>query len=233
MARFPIILACGLVAACGPAAQLDPSPQRDPAIMAALAEPLLSDPDLAGSQTPTILTGGGPAQGWVPLFGPDDQEAARARAEAAAMFGGGEVPPAPPVRAEQRWPTLPHLPTAAFVAAQLPFAAPCAASLRYSFGWAAQMPEAVPLYPRSHVQEAAGSDQDGCRLRVVNFRTPVTPEDVVAFYHGVGSGNALAPRITRAGNDLVVSGEGGGQTFVVYVRARPDGTAEADLVTSG
>lgn len=232
MARFPIILACGLLAGCGPAEQGDPSPPRDPAIMAALAEPLLSDPDLAAAQTATILTGGGPAQGWVPLFGPSAQEAARTREEAAGQFDG-PIPPAPPPHEEQRWPQLIPLPTAAMIAAQLPFAARCAGSLAYGFRWAADLPEDLPVYPRAQVQEAAGSDAHGCRLRVVNFRSAARVQDLADFYHAAAVSAGLAPQVTRAGTDLVISGEANGLTFVLYVRSLPGGMSEADFVTSG
>lgn len=233
MPRLLLLLSVWLLTSCNEAQQPEAPPLRDPAIMGALWQPLLSDTDLAGaSGTAGLLAGGGPPAGGVPLFGPDEAEAARARAEA-LNFLDGAMPPAPaPVERLDRSP-LARAVTAGAAAQALPFAAKCAPSLGYSFIWAARLPEAIPVYPRAHAQEAGGSDAGGCRLRVVNFRTPVSPADVVGFYHAAAARAGLSPKIAVAGGDQVVSGSGGGLSFAIYVRSRPDGMTEADLVTNG
>ncbi len=48
--------------------------------------------------------------------------------------------------------------------------------------WANRLPAAFPVYPRGAVQEAAGTDDDACALRVVNFQTGVSLDDVIDFY---------------------------------------------------
>lgn len=233
MDRLLPLLALWLLASCSQSVPTEPPSPRDPAIMAALSEPLLSDPDLVGaSGTAGLLTGGGPPEGGVPLFGPDEAEAARARAEALDIIGGA-MPPAPGAMQRLDRSPLARAATAAAVAQALPFAARCAPSLGYSFVWAARLPAAIPVYPRAHAQEAGGSDAGGCKLRVVNFRTPVSPNDVIAFYHAAADRAGLSPRIAIAGPDQVVSGAGGGLSFAVYVRSRADGMTEADLVTNG
>lgn len=232
MERLPPLLALGLLTACGEAALPERAPLRDPAIMGALSEPLLSDPDLAGaSRNASILSGGGPVDGGLPLFGPDDKEAARARAEAAELLGG-RVPAAPRAERASDLPSLEGARTAAAIAAAIPFAAKCAPALSYSFRWAAKLPAQVPVYPRAHAQEAGGNDAAGCKLRVVNFRTPVGVADVIAFYHASAARAGLVPRVTAAGADQVVSGGKGGLTFTVHVRKMADGMTEADLVTN-
>lgn len=229
----PQLLGLSLLAACGGAAEPAATPLRDPAIMGALSEPLLSDIDLVGaSRNATMLSGGGLAEGGVPLFGPDDKEADRARAEAARLLGGA-VPPAPAPNGAAPQSPLGRAATAAAVAAAVPFAARCAPSLDYSFAWAARLPAALPVYPRAHAQEAGGSDADGCRLRVVNFRTPVAVAEVVGFYHASAARAGLAPRVAKAGEDQVVRGAKGGLSFAVHARATGDGMTEVDLVTEG
>ena len=49
--------------------------------------------------------------------------------------------------------------------------------------WAAKLPAAFPVYPRGNTQEAAGTDEGQCALRVVSFLTPVALEEVLAFYY--------------------------------------------------
>ena len=233
MDRLLILFLFSLLAACGEPQAPATQSLRDPAIMGALSERLMSDPDLVGaSRKATILTGGGLRDGGLPLFGPDDKEADRARAEAAEVLGG-TVPHVPDPESGAEQSALARASTAASVAAAVPFAAKCAPKLTYSFGWAAQMPAAVPIYPRGQVQEAGGSDQAGCRLRVINFRTPVAISDVIDFYQAMGLQAGLEPKVARAGEDRIVSGAQAGLVFTVHARRSADGTTEVDLVTNG
>lgn len=233
MDRFLPLLALGLLTACGDAAVPETTPLRDPAIMGVLSEPLLSDPDMvSASRNAAMLSGGGPAEGGVPLFGPDDKEAARARDEAARLLGGAIVP-APRADGGAELSTVAQAQTAASVAAALPFAVKCASSLGYSFAWAAKLPAAVPVYPRAHAQEAGGSDAAGCKLRVVNFRTPVAVNDVIDFYHASAARAGLVPQVSKAGKDTVVSGGKGALSFAVHARRMADGVTEVDLITNG
>jgi len=233
MDRFLPLLAISLLTACGDAAAPETTPLRDSAIMGALSEPLLSDPDMVGaSRNATMLAGGGPAEGGVPMFGPDDKEANRARDEAARLLGGA-IAPAPRAEAGADVSAVAKAQTAASVAAALPFAAKCASSLGYSFGWAAKVPATLRVYPRAHTQEAGGSDAAGCKLRVVNFRTPVAASDVIAFYHASAARAGLVPQVSKAGKDKVVSGGKGTLSFAVYARRTADGMTEVDLITNG
>lgn len=229
----PQLLGLCLLTACGDAAAPETTPLRDPAIMGALSEPLQSDPDLVGaSRNATMLSGGGPAEGGVPLFGPDDKEAARARDAALALLGGS-ISAAPVAQGGPGKSAVAAAATAASVAAALPFAASCASSLDYSFAWAARLPATLPIYPRAQAQEAGGSDAGGCRLRVVNFRTPVAVSDVIDFYHASAARGGLVPRVSQAGEDQVVTGGKAGLSFAVYARRMSDGMTEVDLVTNG
>lgn len=233
MDRFLPLLSLILLAACSKPPAPEADTMRDPAIMGALSEPLMSDLDLGeGSRNATILAGATLLDGGLPLFGPDDKEAERARAEAAAMFEGA-IPPAPAPQGGDKTSPLAGALTAASVAAAVPFAAKCAASLSYSFNWAAHLPEAAPVYPRAQVQEAGGSDQPGCRLRVVNFQTPVAIRDVIDFYYASAASLDLPVTRLTAGDDQVVSGGTNGLAFTVYARRMANGMTEVDLVTNG
>lgn len=233
MDRFLPLLALGLLTACGGEEPQKTEQLRDPAIVGALLEPLLTDPDLVGpSRNATLLSGGGPAEGGVPLFRRDDKEADRARSEAFSRMGG-TIPAAPRATAGDGNSPIASAATAAGVAAAVPFAARCAGSLSYSFIWAARLPDPLIVYPRAHAEEAAGTDAAGCKLRVVSFRTPVTVRDVIDFYHAVALNIGANPQVSAVGQDQVVSGKSAALNFVVHARALSDGTTEADLIVMG
>ena len=83
------------------------------------------------------------------------------------------------------------------------------------------------------MQEAAGTDQAGCALRVVNFQTPVAIDDVVDFYFSSASKAGYSARRVRDGGDDILGGVKGGASYVVYARRLASGATEVDLVTSG
>ncbi len=199
----------------------------DPAISGALADEIMIDPDLIRQEgRNSALGGGGPARAPVPPAHSGPEAAAAARGDAQRLAGVLQRAPAPAQGAA----------TGSGVTAALAETGSgkdCVAGLEYSATWAARLPAAIPVYPRGAVLEAAGTDRPGCRLRVVNFLTPVTLDDVADFYwtRARSAGYAAQHRIETG--DRVLSGKGrGGASFILYARER-DGMTEVDLVTSG
>ncbi len=109
----------------------------------------------------------------------------------------------------------------------------CAAKVQYDKGWAGKLPAELPLYPQAAVQEAAGTDGDGCALRVVSFGTPVDQLDVIGFYRTMALKAGYSADYRLDGSDQVLGGKRGGQAYVVYARKQANGLTEVDLVTSG
>jgi hypothetical protein len=109
----------------------------------------------------------------------------------------------------------------------------CTKKAQYSATWAGKLPKDLPVYPRGAVQEAAGTDADGCHLRVVNFVSPVTPRDVIDFYYTKATAAGYGAEYRMDGSDNVLGGRKGGQAYVVYVRKLANGLTEVDLVSSG
>ncbi len=79
----------------------------------------------------------------------------------------------------------------------------------------------------------AGTDRDGCKLRVVGFVTPVPVSDVLDYYATRAADQGFAMRRTREGDDETLEGAKGTARYAVIVRRRADGLTQADLVTSG
>ena len=229
-----LVPAALVLAGCGASAPAEPPSERDPAVVAALDDPLASDPDLAGpGGHDTVLAGGGPARAEIPLDLTGPEEAARAR-EAARTLLGGAIPAAPaPVRQTERSRLAePATPQAVAEAAGLgpPH---CPARLADGFIWAARLPESVPIYPRGHARIAAGSDADGCRMRVVRFVSAGSVQDLVDFYHAAARRAGLSAEHRREGEYAVVVGRRGASGFAAFVRSGEPGLSEVELVTSG
>lgn len=229
---FCALLACVLAACDGerPESVLD---EIDPAVIAAINDQILTDPDLSRqNEGNAALTGG--IDHALPLVNDSPRAIDAAREEARALVGGrdrfGRLPPVGERQAE-----IP-LESRITVTARAAYAGAtqaCVRSLDRGFIWAARVPAAFPVYPRGATQEAAGSDAAGCALRAVNFRTPVPLEEVLAFYHTRALDAGFTSTLATAGDESVLRGEHEGAFFALYARTGASGLTEADLVILG
>lgn len=227
-----------LLAACGqddgdsaPLVQHIGDPLMDPA----LSEQILVDPDMVNRNTANRPISLGPEDGSVPLPDRGTDAARAARGEALELISGIiAMRRAPqPERVDGKLPESARLSVAARAASAGDDNRDCASVAEFSAIWAARMPEAFPVYPRGVVQEAAGTDTNGCHLRVVNFATPVALGDVMDFYFTRGASNGFAmQRVLQDGED-VLGGTQGGRSFMVFARTQDDGMTTVDLVTTG
>ena len=202
---------------------------------AALADQIMVDPDMVNRNSANLVASFPSQDGFVPV--PDAGSAAimAAREEAIAMLGGAAaLRHAPePTRVEGELPPEAALSVAARAASAGEGMEDCAALAEFSAIWAARLPEAFPVYPRGAVHEAAGSDAGACKLRVVNFTTPVPLADVMDFYFTRADAAGFEiQRVLQDGDD-VLGGTKGGASVMVFARSRDDGMTDFDLVTSG
>jgi len=202
--------------------------------MAAIWSPLMVDPALGGlDRDAAVVSGDDTARVTVPVLASGPEAAAAARA-AAIKLAGGTIASAPAAAASGAAGAPRDLETAAQVAAASgPGGAACARSIEYSARWAAMLPDPLGVYPLGAVQEAAGSDRAGCSLRVVNFLTPVGPQDVVDFYYTRASKAGFDARHRLDGDTQVLAGRRGAASYQIRTRARDGGLTEVDLVSSG
>lgn len=204
----------------------------DPALTGALADQIMVDPDLAGQNKGGAAMGAnGPASAALPPPDKSAEAIAAARAEATKLAGGKIDPaPAPVSSAEAGAEAV----TPAQLAAQAQGAAAnCADKVEYSAAWATRLPAALSVYPRGNVVEAAGTDKDGCRLRVVNFVTPVPQKDVLDFYYTRARAAGFDAEHRTEGNDSVLGGSKGAAAYIIYVRKAASGMTEVDVIASG
>ena len=111
--------------------------------------------------------------------------------------------------------------------------ADCAEKAEYSAVWATRLPAALGVYPRGNVTEAAGTDKDGCRLRVVSFTTVVSPKDVMDFYYTRARAAGYDAEHSVEGGDSVLGGSKGSAAYVIYARKGENSQTEVDVVANG
>ena len=224
-----------LLAGCGDNDPPDKTANDDAAMSGALGKPITVDPDLAGENGANTVASVPSADGTVPSLDMSPEAVSAARAAALSLVGGpGAMKQAPAASGTtSALPKDSELTAAARAAASPGGRGDCAARARYTAAWAAKMPDAFPVYPKAAVQEAAGTDDGGCALRVVNFTTPVPGPEVLDFYYTRAAAAGFTAQHTRDGGEDALGGTKGRASYVVYVSKLPTGATSVDLVTNG
>jgi len=206
-----------LLVACNGQAQPTKDPNNDPALAGA---DIAGQPGANGAAASADMS-------------PPAREAARSAA--LALVGGPGAMKKAPAADVVSGPLPKDSPV---YAASLAAASPggtgdCAAQAKYTPAWAAKLPDTFPLYPKAGVQEAAGTDEGACALRVVNFITPVPVSEVMDFYFTRATNAGYSAQHIRQGGDDVLGGTKGSASFEVYARDLPNGGSSVDLITHG
>lgn len=232
-ARFALASLAGvlLLAGCDSSPKGEDATDQDPAMTGALGDQIMVDPDLAGQDGGAVRADGGQVELPPEQRSPEAIEAAKAEAK---KMAGGSLKSAPQPASGGTSSLVEGAATAAQVAQEAKAASTdCAEKVKYSTSWAAKLPSAFPVYPRGAVQEAAGTDSNGCKLRVVNFVTPVTPSDVVDFYYTRAANGGYGTEYRMDGSDYVLGGKRGSSSYLMYTRKLDNGLTEVDLIASG
>lgn len=220
----PLLSLALLLAGCDGNERAEPPPARDPQVARALNDPLMTDPDLSSrNEAAAALTV--EVDSGLPVLPATPEEVVRAKAEAAQIAGGADklVAPGEPVATGE--PLARDAAPRERLAALLGGSRACGNELAPSARWAARMPAALPIYPRAHTLDAAGSDAPKCRVRTVAFATPVPPGDVLAFYAArIRALGGAGPPLLQAGDDLRLRGAGGSLVYDIYARDERDRT---------
>lgn len=224
----PALLTALLLVGCGDEPPAQSEAPRDPAVVQALDDPLMTDPDLSsrneGAAAITVRT-----DGPLPILPVTAEDIAAARADAARMVGGEDkLAPVPPA-VGQVPPLAPNASPSDHLAV-LAGKTACKAKLSDSAIWAARLPAALPVYPRGATLAATGGDGRGCRVAAVRFSTPVPPAEVLAFYWQRAVAAGMAPVHLRVGERAVLQGQRTGEAFDLRVTAE-GGLTTVDLAT--
>jgi hypothetical protein len=226
-----VLSAAMLLAGCHSNPEAPAPAESDPAVTGALGEQIMVDPNLSEGKGAAVAANDGKVELPPQQRSPEAIQAAR---DEAMVQAGGNLKSAPAAQAGTASSLVESAATAAQVAQEAKAASvDCTKKAQYSATWAAKLPKEFPVYPRGAVQEAAGTDADGCRLRVVNFVSPVSPRDVIDFYYTKATGSGYGAEYRMDGADHVLGGRKGGQAYVVYARKAGNGLTEVDLIASG
>jgi hypothetical protein len=224
-----------LLAGCGGKDEPARTANDDAAMSGALGKPLTTDPDLAGENGANTAASVPSADGSVPSLDLSPEAVTAARAAALKLVGGpGAMKQAPAASVTSGpLPQDSQLTAAARAAASPGGQGDCAARASHTASWAAKLPDAFPVYPKAAVQEAAGTDDGACNLRVVNFTTPVPLPEVLDFYYTRATAAGFTAQHARDGGEDVLGGTKGQASYVVYASKLPNGATSVDLVTNG
>ncbi len=107
----------------------------------------------------------------------------------------------------------------------------CGLNVQYSMDYAAKLPADMPLFPQAQVVEAAGSDDNGCRLRALTMNATGSVKAVAQYYAGAATKAGYRVSAKAEPDGTVISGKraADGGAFYVIVNAI-DGGSTADLV---
>lgn len=204
----------------------------DPASEQALNDEMMTDPDMAGrNEANAALSGTGNAA--IPNIDKSASAVEAARDRAGELVGGrSNMVFAPGAKALGNNATPSRAMVAAAKAAVAPGGENCGEKVTYTSAWAAKLPPAFPVYPRANTQEAAGTDEGACALRIVSFFTPVALDEVLAFYYTRAKGAGYSAEHVTAAGDNILSGMKGDAAYVVYGKRLPQGVTQIDLVTT-
>jgi hypothetical protein len=210
---------------------------NDPVVRGALEDQIMVDPALTGqSNRNAATTGDRPIDGGVPASRGGGAPA-EAVAEARTAVGGRLMSLPRPVQLDRgctdcaanraaRPATIGEL-------ARQQAGGRCTGRLTYGLDWARRLPATFPVYPRAALTEAAGVAGDACNVRVVNFQSRASLENVLAWYYTRARNGGYSAEHAIDGNDHYVGGTLGDQAYVVIARSLPGGITDVDLVATG
>lgn len=108
----------------------------------------------------------------------------------------------------------------------------CAANVQYSATWANRLGD-LALYPGAAVTEAAGSNDRGCALRVVSFKTAAAPTRVIDWYYTQATKAGYDGEQQTDGTQRILGGtRKDGGAYVVFVDPAANGGSAVDLVVN-
>jgi hypothetical protein len=206
--RLTAISAALALAACGQNGNANnralAANDADPALTSALADQVLTDPELAQQANRLNVR---PPEAPIRAEYPAGGTPVVRRASATTGPGGGAAPAAGGCGA--------------------------GADFAYGMEWAQRLPPFFPPYPGGRVTEAAGQDGGECRVRVVTFRTADPYQRVLDYYHHRAVAAGYSAEQQPRGRDHVLGGVNQTTNGAYYLIVTPQqGGSEVALIVN-
>lgn len=218
-------------------ALLGEADNSDPALTTALEDQIMVDQDLAGqSNANAALPGDAVSGSPIPETlhtAADAQEAISAgRLLSAPAPTEGEACAQCDGRSAGRGETT--LGAAASRQSSQPQFEACTAPVEYGMQWAGTLPRAFSVYPGSEVVEAAGHDAEGCRVRVVSFRTSASMQRLLDWYYtrAVRTGYSAEHQLRHDNNVLGGYRERDEGAYYIIFAPRAGGGTDVDIIAN-
>ena len=210
MLRFAPLFIFAVLSGCGasPTGNANGS-AVDPAVTSALADPLMTDPQLdRRSNTDVLRPADEPYQAMTPPGSPDPTR--------------GDALPTVVARAKL-----------AMAGDRASAFAGCDPGAAYSYGWADRLSPELALPAEAQVAEAAGSNTAKCQLRIVAYSTALAPNAILDTYRRVAKAGGYANSETQKGTatTLTANRSRDGAAFVMTVAATGN-SSSVDLVSN-
>ena len=207
---------------------------QDPVVARALHDPLMSDPDLASRNEANAAIGFADSNA-LPVLpaGSDEAQAAR-EALRLDLLGAGAIPDLPPANEGEGGKPLGPMASAADLLAAVGAPARCAGALKEDFALAAALPPVAAIPPDAMVVQAGGADAQGCRLRIIRYRSAAPIIDLLQYHYARASRAGLSAARYGAPEDIVAAkGRAKGQgseRLTVHIRPAAGGLNGVDLI---
>jgi len=218
-------------------ALLGEADNSDPALTAALEDQIMVDQDLAGQSNANAALPGDAVSG-SPI-----PETLHSAADAQEAISAGRLLSAPaPTEGEEcaecdgrsagRGETT--LGAIAGRQSDEPQFATCDAPVEYGMQWANALPRAFNVYPGSEVVEAAGHNEEGCRVRVVSFRTNASMQRLLDWYYtrAVRTGYSSEHQLRHDNNVLGGYRARDEGAYYIIFAPRPGGGTDVDIIAN-
>lgn len=203
-------------------------PAKDPALMSALQSQIMVDPALAQQSNADALR---PAdQPYAAPVPADDLADAKPAVSGPLMRTPDPKADCPQCDTAKQAVTLGGL----AARQKAPRTAQCVGGLRYSAAWAARLPDALAIYPKARLVEAAGNANNGCALRAATFVTGADIQSVLDYYYTRTTSAGYSSEHQASGGEHVLGGtrDRDQAAFVLFVKAHDGGGTEVDLIAN-
>ena len=210
MVRLVPLLVFAALSGCGtsPSGNANSS-AVDPAVSSALADPLMTDPQLDRRSNADVLRPADePYQAMTPPGSPDPVRS--------------DALPTAVARAKQ---AMANGPATAFTG--------CDLGIGYSYGWADRLSPELMLPAEAQVAEAAGSNTAKCELRIIAYSAALASNAILDSYRRVAKAGGYASNETQKAQATVLTATRNrdGAAFVVTVTSAGSGSA-VDFVSN-